>query len=154
MKLKLKEPPAIMKKVGDKIEVPKGGPYLPKGKRRVTAVASAPRKPARGGMDDERADNDVREPPVKMRKVSFTVPDDGRIPRLALLAPRHDDWLQAAGAMERRTPEQFIDRLVRLAWSKDSTKGGKFTDKTGGDGHARGRGEHGVSSTHPAARGE
>lgn len=143
MKLKLKEPTREIDKRASRARKAAPQPKAPK-------IA----KPARGGMDDERADNDVREPPVKMRKVSFTVPDDGRIPRLALLAPRHDDWLQAAGAMERRTPEQFIDRLVRLAWSKDSTKGGKFTDKTGGDGHARGRGEHGVSSTHPAARGE
>lgn len=161
MKLKLKEPPAPIMKVGDTIEVAKGGPYLQKGRRRVTAVATAPRAKGRthvgdkrSGMDDERADGNVKEPPVKMRKVSFTVPDDGKTPRLALLNARHDEWLQAAGAQEGRTPEQFLDRLVRLAWSKDSTKGGKFVDKMGGDGHARGRAEHGHSGSHPASGNE
>lgn len=139
MKLKLKEPAREIDKRASRAR--KAAPQ-PK--------ASKVAKPARGGMDDERADNDVKEPPVKMRTLTFHVPDDGRIPRLALLNRRHDDWLVVAARQEGRTPEGFLDRLVRLAWSKDSTKGGQFADKLGGDGHARGRAEHGHSGSHPA----
>lgn len=153
MKLKLKEQPAAparKKKVGDVIvgATRSGKP------ERVTHVVTGRAPKKKPGMEDESLDAKVAEPPVRLVKRTFEIPDDGRVPRLALLNKRHDDWLQAAAAQERRTPEQFLDRLVRLAWAKDSSKGGKFSDALGGDGHGRGRAPNGYTGSHPASGNE
>lgn len=118
--------------------------------------AKPPRAPNKRAptMDDESLDDKVAVPKVKSTKVSFTVPDDGRIPVLALIHQRHFEWLERTAKLEGRTPGEFLDRLVRLAWSKDPSKGGKFVDKLGGDGRAgSGRGEQGHTGTHPASQG-
>lgn len=71
------------------------------------------------------------------------------------LTGRHHDWLVRAGKKEGRTPELMLERIVRLAYAADPTKG--FAPVEAGSGvavPASGPGGSGMAGAHPARGGE
>lgn len=103
-------------------------PNAPAPARRVVK-----RKPAPQPAKDERSIVDPDQHPSG-QKLEIT------------LQGRHHEWLCRVAKLEGRTPAGMADRLIRLAYSQDSTKGGLFAS---GKGTANSAGQ-GVTSTHPA----
>lgn len=68
---------------------------------------------------------------------------------------RHFEWLGLVAKSEGRTLANMVDRIIRLAYAADPTKGGRFMDSgTVKAKPASSGGGTGITGQHPATGGE
>ena len=62
--------------------------------------------------------------PHLKRGVQQNVNVSGSKGYLVYLAGRHAEWLERCAAMEKRSPESMIERIIRAGYASDPSKGG------------------------------
>lgn len=110
---------------------------------------------ARGGAEDERETAADKKAEAAAKAIEKQRKDADQVFERAArgyLQGRHVEWLERLARREGRTFSQMLDALVRRCWQADSSKGGLFTESATSP--AKGRGEHGVDTVHPASAGE
>lgn len=89
-----------------------------KKKRRAKKKTS---KKAAGAEDDTPVHPHVTNPPENDRQDAEE--QHGTTVTITFQA-RHYEWLERMAAIEKRTVESMVEKLVRSAWAMDPTKGG------------------------------
>ena len=71
-------------------------------------------------MTDQRKSKAGRKPKLKTGEERFDV----------VLQARHSEFVRRKAEQEGRTPEQMIERFIRIAYAADPYKGGKIEAQT------------------------
>ena len=96
----------------------KSGKAKSRARTRKTGTTPAKRKKAAPARKSGKAKSRART-----RKTGTTPASKLGIRKYTVeLQERHSLWLQQTAAKEGRTPEQMLDRLVRIAWSQDGSR--------------------------------
>lgn len=61
------------------------------------------------------------EPPERLDPQAYA---DQGAPFTVTLQPRHAEWIRACALSEGRTPENMIEKIIRIGYANDPTKGG------------------------------
>lgn len=95
--------------------------------RAAKAAKAAQRAQQAQGQPEPAKGADALKPAVKAAVLAphkaQTAGEAGGRPYTVRLAGRHADYLERAAAKEGRSPEQMLERIVRLEYARDSTKG-------------------------------
>ena len=68
------------------------------------------------------------EPPEKLDPAAY----ESQGTKITMtLQPRHLEWLKNVAMMEGRTIEDMAQKLIRIAYSQDPTRGGTITPQAG-----------------------